>query len=118
MPANHRHWQERQGWTPDYFLNKARQVGPATLAALERILTAKAFLEQTYNTCLGILKLANRYGNDRLEAACRYAESAPRINYTLLHNILLSNRDQTPAPQTQEHTTPTHDNVRGPSAYQ
>jgi transposase len=73
MPANHRHWQERQGWTPDYFLNKARQVGPATLAALERILTAKAFLEQTYNTCLGILKLANRYGNDRLEAACRYA---------------------------------------------
>jgi transposase len=118
MPANHRHWQERQGWTPDYFFNKARQIGPATLAAFEQILTAKAFLEQSYNTCLGILKLANRYGNDRLEAACRYAESAPRINYTLLNNILLSNRDQVAVPQTQEHVTPLHDNVRGPSAYQ
>ena len=118
MPANHRHWHERQGWTPDYFLNKARSIGPATLTAFERILTTKVFLEQTYNTCLGILKLANRYGNDRLEAACQYAEPAPRINYTLLNNILLNNRDQAAAPQTCEQTIPLHDNVRGPSAYQ
>ncbi len=53
-----------------------------------------------------------------LEAACRYAESAPRINYTLLNNILLNNRDQAAAPQTHEQTIPLHDNVRGPSAYQ
>lgn len=118
MPANHRHWHERQGWTPDYFLDKARKIGPATLAAFERILTAKVFLEQTYNTCLGILKLANRYGNDRLEAACRCAEVAPRINYTLLNNILLNNRDQATAPLPAEQPTLLHDNVRGSSNYQ
>lgn len=118
MPANHRHWHERQGWTPDYFLDKARKVGPATLAAFERILQTRVFLEQTYNTCLGILKLANRYGPERLEAACQYAQAAPRINYTLLNNILLNNREQAAAPQTSEQKTPPHDNVRGPSAYQ
>jgi transposase len=118
MPPNHRHWNERQGWTPEYFLNKAHKIGPATLAAFERILSAKVFIEQSYNTCLGILKLAAHYGEDRLEAACCRAKSASRINYTLLNNILLNNRDQAAAPQAGEQKTPLHDNVRGPSAFQ
>jgi len=28
MPANHRYWEERQGWTPDYFTDKARASTP------------------------------------------------------------------------------------------
>ena len=118
MPANHRYWEERQGWTPDYFTDKARKIGPATLATIERILAAKSFFEQTYSTCLGIFKLAERFGKDRLEAACRYAEVAPRVNYGLLKNILTNNRDQAPSMQIPDQTIPLHDNLRGPSAYQ
>lgn len=118
MPSNHRHWEERKGWTPDYFTNKAGKIGPATLATIEQILATKSFFEQTYNTCLGIFKLADRFGNDRLEAACLYAQAAPRINYGMLRNILTTNRDQVPAAQTHDQITPMHDNVRGPSAYQ
>lgn len=118
MPANHRHWEERKGWTPDHFADKARKIGPATLATVERILAAKSFFEQTYNTCLGILKLADRFGNDRLEAACRCAEVVPRVNYGLLKNILMNNRDQAAKPQVPDQAIPMHDNVRGPSAYQ
>lgn len=118
MPANHRHWNERKGWTPDYFTDKARNIGPATLAVIEQILAAKSFFEQTYNTCLGIFKLADRFGNERLEAACLYARAAPRINYGMLKNILATNRDQAPLAQMPDLVIPMHDNVRGPSAYQ
>jgi transposase len=118
MPANHRQWEARNGWKPDHFTDKARKIGPATLATIERILAAKSFFEQTYNTCLGIFKLADRFGNDRLEAACRYAQVVPRINYALLKNILTNNRDQAPSVQISDQPILTHDNLRGPSAYQ
>lgn len=121
MPPNHRHMASRKGWSAEYFLSKAQKIGPATAAVFHKILTSKVFYEQTYNACLGILRLAGRFGNDRLEAACSRVmnSSAAYVNYTMLANILQNNLDQSELlfPK-QPSESPPHENLRGPTAYQ
>lgn len=119
MPANHRHQAAQKGWNAEYFEKLAAAVGPATLAGVKRILASKAFFEQTYNSCLGILRLGKQYGNDRLEAACARALASPIINYTTIANILKYNLDKQQTLFDKTVTAiPEHNQVRGPSAYQ
>lgn len=118
MPPGHRHMHDRLGWTPDHFLEKAQKVGPATTAAVGRILESRTFHEQAYNACLGVLRLGARYGNDRLEAACLRAADAPRINYGLLENILQKGLDRaTIAENTGQAPPLSHENLRGPADF-
>lgn len=118
MPEGHQHYFERRGWTADYFLQKAGLIGTNTQQYIQHILTGKQFTEQTYNGCLGILRLGNRYGNDRLEAACSRALAGEVFNYRTIDNILKNNLDKQPRSTQQElFQTPLHDNVRGPDAY-
>ena len=118
MPPAHRHYLEQRGWTAEYFLDKARQVGPCCLAAIEQILSTKLFIEQTYNSCLGLLRLVNKYSAARLEAACCRALRGHRINYTIIHNILKNNLDKLEQPTEVLSPIPEHGNIRGPEAYQ
>lgn len=116
MPANHRAVQEQKGWDADYFLQQARRIGPATHHAIQIMLAARAFPEQTYNACLGVLRLGENYGKQRLEAVCRLLEYSPRINYRLIKTMLQNNRDQHLSPPSEE-LTPDHANLRGPDCY-
>ena len=119
MPASHQHIAARQGWNADYFLEKAEKIGAATRAVFHRVLTSKVFYEQTYNSCLGLLKLAQRYGNERMEAACQRAAAASTVNYSVIQSILEKNLDraQTLFPEETPTIAP-HENVRGSHTYQ
>ena len=119
LPVNHQHFAARQGWNADYFLEKSAQIGPATRAVFHRVLTSKVFYEQTYNSCLGLLKLARHYGNDRMEAACQRAAAASTVNYSVIQSILEKNLDRAPTLfPADSPSIPAHENVRGPQAYQ
>ena len=86
--------------------------------AINKLLGSKAFIEQTYDGCLGVLRLAEKYGNDRLEAACRRANAGSRINYKTLNNILKNNLDKIPLDGNEiTLTIPAHENIRGAEAY-
>jgi transposase len=63
--------QEYQEWPPERFLSWAESIGPATRAAVEKILDSREHPEQSYRSCLGILQLAKKYGRAALENACR-----------------------------------------------
>ena len=118
MPEGHQHFFERRGWTADYFLQKAAAIGTHTRSYIEGMLHGKQFTEQTYNGCLGILRLGHSYGNGRLEAACARALAGEVFNYRTIDNILKNNLDKQSHPIQQElFQTPLHDNVRGPDAY-
>lgn len=68
------HYESVTGlWTRGYFLRQASKVGPATVAALTRLLDGKAIEAQGYRSCMNILDLGKRAGENRvlLEAACR-----------------------------------------------
>lgn len=81
------------------------------------MLESKSFIEQTYRSCLGVLRLAEKYGNDRLEAACFRAVSAGAANYGMLKNILQKQLDKISLQTEIEFTTPTHENIRGAINY-
>lgn len=115
MPENHRAIMEQKGWDADYFIRQGALIGHATKEAIQQVLESKAFPEQTYNSCLGILRLADKYGKDRLENACTLMLDGPRINYTILKNILTNNMDKQHKNATEkDFKTPAHGNIRGP----
>ena len=67
MPKAHR---EFAAWTLQRMIAWAAQNGLATAQVVEKILARKAYPEQGFRSCMGIISLAKRYTRERLEAAC------------------------------------------------
>ncbi|MGH9280842.1 MAG: IS21 family transposase [Acidimicrobiales bacterium] len=112
MPASHRAHLE---WTPSRLIDWARTVSPATASLVERILASRAHPEHAYRTCLGLMSLAKRYGNDRTGAACERALAAGAVSYTSVKSILAEGLDRLPLPSpSPAPPPPDHDNLRGP----
>lgn len=116
-PPAHRYVAEQRAWSHEDFLRQASYIGQSTQRVIKRMLESNTFYEQTYNSCLGVLRLAKAYGNTRLEAACERAEDAPKINYGIISNILKNHLDQLPV-NYHSSATPDHEQIRGPLSYQ
>ena len=98
----------------------ARSIGPGTGALVEAILAARPHPEQGYRSCLGLLRLGKRYGNERLELAAARALVAGARSYRHVDSILKNGLDRLPAPVERQHddaAAVVHDNVRGPEYY-
>jgi len=115
MPTRH---HKQQQWTPGRLKNWARDIGPAVLVWVTNQLTAKAHPEQAYRVCLGLLNLSRAYPRERLEAACRIANSAGLTRLKQVKSILQSNRDQLPETLELDTELPQdHENIRGPHTF-
>ena len=119
MPESHKRYHEQRGWTRDDFIEKASKIGEHTTMIIDRILQSRTFIEQTYDACQGILRLADKYGSDRLEAACRRANRGSKLTYTTIRTILENNQDKVPTIEQNLRLPllPTHENIRGPESY-
>ncbi len=116
MPAAHRAHRE---WTPERLIQWGQRVGVATGEVITRILERNKHPEHGYRACLGLLGLARRYGNARLEAACERTLVLGVFKYRLVRDILLNNRDRLDAQaDSADWTSPLHPNLRGPGHYQ
>lgn len=115
-PPNHQKIIEQRSWDGDYFLKQASILGPSVRELIARLLQSTGFYEQTYNSCLGILRLEKKYGKDRLQAACSRALGAAKVNYGIVENILRNNLDKQ-APE-ELLFIPDHHQIRGSEAYQ
>lgn len=110
------HYESVAGlWTRGYFLRQGAKVGPATAAALTRLLDGKAIEAQGYRSCMNILDLGKRSSQNRalLEAACRelVAEDPNRpITYTAVKHRISALR----AAAGQRPTTTSDDGGGGP----
>lgn len=119
MPEGHQRYFEQQGWTPAYFLDQAKRMGPFVERYMDEVLKSRAYTEQTYNACRGILRLHKQYGSVRLQAACSRALTGNVFNYRTIHNILSNNLDQLKdGYQPDLFKLPDHLNLRGPDSYQ
>ena len=116
MPSSHRAHAE---WTPLRILGWADQVGPNVRALCEVILCERRHPEWGYRSCLGLFRLAKKYGNARLDAASRRALYAGARSYRPVLTILEHNLDGQPLPETEAPaaTGVAHENVRGPDYY-
>jgi len=116
MPKAHQHYAE---WTPTRLTRWAAQSGEATAAVVERILTSRPHPQQGFRSCLGIMRLGKRYGEARLEAACRRAIAIGACSYKSIESILKHDLDRQPlpVPPPAEPMAIDHRNIRGPQYY-
>jgi len=118
MPAHHRYYTRSKDWNREYFIEKATPVGTHTPTAVTRILDQKIFIEQTYNSCLGVFRLGEKYGPERLEAACWRALAGYKVTCTVIKNILEHNLDRAVSQADIMPCIPEHENIRGAESYQ
>ena len=115
MPVSHRRHAE---WSPSRIIAWAQRTGPATAGLAEAIMAARPHPEQGYRSCLGIIRLGDRYGAERVEAACARALAARALSYRSVESILRHGLDAQPLsdpPPVRAH--PRHANLRGPGYY-
>jgi len=118
MAKAHRKHQE---WSPKRFLIWAEKIGPHTRIVVRHQLESRRHPEHGYRTCLGLLSLAKKYGQARLETACQRAQHIGAMNYKSIASILSKNLDKVPLKDAQTDTQTSlpleHDNVRGAGYY-
>lgn len=115
MPDSHRRYAE---WTPSRMIRWAESIGPQTATAVGHVLARLRHPEQGFRSCLGIISLGKKYGNDRLEAACRRAAAIGSIRYKTIKSILRNGLDSRPLPEPTQLSLPVrHENVRGADYY-
>jgi len=87
--------------------------------ARRAILAERRHPEHGYRSCLGIMRLGQRYGAERLEAACRRAVAVGARSYTRVESILRAGLDAVPLPEDVAPSGPgvEHENIRGPGYY-
>ena len=92
MPADHQEYLE---WNGDRFRRWASQIGECTSEVIKSILTSQRVEQQSYRSCMGILKMAERYSPELLEAACKKALSyTASPSYKSIKNILAAGKDK------------------------
>jgi transposase len=72
MPSNH---QKYVAWNGDRFIQWAEKIGESTTVVIRFFLSRYKVEQQSYKTCIALLKLADKYSVERLEAACTRALS-------------------------------------------
>ena len=115
MPPQH---QAIAGWNDQRLLDWAQGIGSSAEAAVQIMLGSRKHPQQSYRACLGVLRLAKGFGNDRLNAACARALKLNAAGYRSIHSILKNSLDkQQSAIATQASLPLDHANVRGPDYY-
>jgi transposase len=115
MPKAH---QKHSEWTPGRFLNWAIDIGPRTRDVVKHLLENRPHPEHGYRSCLGLLNLAKRYGEKRLEEACERALAVGAPTRKSVLSILENGLDKAALPTAEtDEVTRLHDNVRGAKYY-
>ena len=92
MPPDHQSYLQ---WNGERFLRWAEQIGQHTAAVVRLFLSAHKVEQQSYKSCMTLLKLADRYSSHRLESACQKAlsyTSSPSLKS--IQSILKSGQDK------------------------
>jgi len=114
MPKSHQQYLE---WTPSRIINWAKSMGESTQMLVKTILFVRKYPEQGYRSCLGILRLAKRYSNERLESACKRALFIRGYSYKSVESILRHGLDKEDLPNYAPELAFTHENIRGDSYF-
>jgi transposase len=115
MPKAHRDYAE---WTPERFIKWGRNIGEHTAIAANLIMSKRRHPQLGFRACMGLMGMGKKYGNDRLEAACKRAIVTNCASYKSIKSILTTGLDKQALPETQRSQhIPDHDNIRGPGYF-
>ena len=129
MPKSHQKYEQ---WTPQRLSSWAAKSGVATQQLTLKVLSSRKHPQQGYRSCLGILRLGESYGAQRLEKACQRALLFETYSYKSIASILKHKLDQRDIDQEIDEASDknvdtnlqqdisindNHDNIRGANYY-
>ena len=107
-------------WSHTFFIDEGNKISAEVGAYLEKLMESRNHAEQGYKSCLGILSLGKKAGNDRLIQACIRGKEYQVYSYQIIEEILRKKLDGVDT-QTEnideESATPSHKNIRGKEYY-
>jgi len=116
MPPGH---QEYLQWNGERFRRWASSFGPNTSTVVSVILSGSKVEQQGFRSCMALLKLADQYTPQQVEAACAKALSfTPRPSYKAVQTILKSGRVSRPEEQSAQPSASPHSFIRGAEYYE
>jgi transposase len=118
MPSHHRYYLENfVEWTPEKLMTSASRVGGAVAQVVQNILNKNQHADQKFRACLGILRLARTWGNERLDSACHRAIALNACSFKHIKLILENSGDRRPLVTPSLQIARSHENVRGAEYY-
>lgn len=100
MPQEHQKYLE---WNGERFRKWADSIGINTSKVVDAILTSGRIEQQSYRSCMGLLKLAEKYSPEKLEQVCAKALSySGKPSYKSIKNLLAATKD---APDTESESS-------------
>jgi len=116
MPPSHQQYVQ---WNGDRFRKWAAKIGANTNIVIDALLSGYKVEQQGYKACMSILKLADKYSNERLENACKKALSfTPRPSFKNIQTILVSGQDQYTEIEEERHSSSQYGFTRGAEYYE
>jgi hypothetical protein len=88
MPQEHQKYLE---WNGDRFRKWADSIGINTSKVVDAILTSGRVEQQSYRSCMGLLKLAEKYSPEKLEQVCAKALSSQQLENACAKALQYSN---------------------------
>jgi transposase len=114
MPPNHQKYMQ---WNGERFRSWAAKIGTNAATVVDVFLTANKVEQQGYKACMALLKLADKFTPERLEAACAKVLSyTSRPSYKGISAILNAGQDKPLSDNTAPKQNP-HGFVRGADYY-
>lgn len=111
MPEKHRAQSVADAMNGAKYRAWAKSIGPSTLKVIQTLLMRESVEEQSYQVCMGILRMADKYSPFQLERACRAAYQAEAISYHAIKHCL--EEDQ----KMRKENVNDHENIRGAAYY-
>ena len=104
MPEDHQKYLE---WNGDRFRRWGDQIGSNTRKVVDLILASGKVEQQSYRSCMGLLRLSEKYTSKKLEKACERALSySDHPSYKSIKNLLAAMRDTTAENEVTEDVKP------------
>jgi transposase len=115
MPEKHRQYTQ---WNAERFIRWAADIGSNTEHTVKAIIASRKVEQQSYKTCIALLKLADTYSVARLEAACKKALSYTSCpSFRSIRTILKTGSDTTEQKQTETGDASAFGFTRGAAYY-
>jgi transposase len=116
MPEQH--LKVKEGMDPDQLIARAARSGPSTKIFIEKVLSRGAHCQPNFKTCQGILSLAKKFSDQRLERATQRALQYHNITYRAVQSILSQNLDSLANNPEKHPPLPFNNTARGAISYQ
>lgn len=106
-------------WTPSRIVDWAAKTGPHTAQLVQSVLESNLHPESGYRCCLGLIRLAEKFGSGRMEAAAVRALTTGATRLKSVQSMLEKGLDSQPLGEAAERApSPAHENLRGSSYFE